>query len=71
MPRTLEQLEAMRDALEDARFAGVRQLSHQGKTVTYTSDSEMAAALRAIERKIAALKRPTISTVRFSTSKGL
>lgn len=71
MARTLAELEAMRDKLEDARFSGLRSVSYAGREVTYTSDSEIKNALHALNRKISDMRKTAPSTVRFSTSKGL
>ena len=63
---TLEELEGMRDALQRARYAGVRTAEYDGHTITYASDAEMARALAALERQIAAQsgKKP-VSVVRI------
>ncbi|MGK9052125.1 phage head-tail joining protein [Neorhizobium petrolearium] len=68
---TLAQLKAWRDALFAARLQGVRRVRDQnGEEVEYRSDSEMAAALRAVDAEIARLKRRPPSTILFRTSKG-
>ena len=64
---------AMRDRLLDARFRGIRRVRDaNGEEVEYRSDSEMAAALVALDQEI---KRRSgnqpVTTIRFSTSKGL
>jgi hypothetical protein len=41
-------------ALQDARYAGVRAVSYDGKTLTYGSDAELAAAIADLETRIAA-----------------
>ena len=51
---TLEELTAQRDALLAARFRGVRTVEIDGRRVTYASDTEMAAAITDLERRIAA-----------------
>jgi len=63
---TLEELEEMRDALQRARYAGVRHVQYEGHLVTYINDAEMARALAALERQISALsgKKP-LSVVRI------
>lgn len=63
-------LEAMRDALLAARFAGVRTVEHDGKRVTHASDGEMAAALADLDRRIAAASAPRVAQFRISSSKG-
>ena len=40
----LERMQALLTALQEARFAGLRSVSYDGKTVTYGSDAELAAA---------------------------
>lgn len=66
----LAQLEAWRDALLKARYAGVRTVEYDGKRVTYASDAEMAAALADLDRRIAAASAPRVAQVRISSSKG-
>jgi len=57
MTMTLDDLKARRDALLAARYSGTRSVSYDGKTVTYGTDAEMAAAIADIERRIARLDR--------------
>jgi hypothetical protein len=63
-------LEAMREALLKARFAGVRTVEYDGRRITYATDAEMAAALADLDRRIAAASAPRVSRVRISSSKG-
>jgi len=50
---TLDQLRSYRDRLLGARFNGVRTVrDSNGEEVTYKSDAELAAALRALEIEI-------------------
>lgn len=49
----LERMQALLTALQEARFAGLRSVSYDGKTVTYGSDAELAAAIRDLEGRIA------------------
>jgi hypothetical protein len=63
-------LEAMRDALLAARFAGVRTVEYEGRRITYATDAEMAAALADLDRRIGAASAPRVSQVRISSSKG-
>ena len=73
MALTLHQLQVARDSLVEARATGVMTFRDQnGEIVTYKSDREMASALAAVDREIAALSgtRPA-HTIRFNTSKGL
>lgn len=48
----LERMQALLAALQEARFAGLRSVSYDGKTVTYGSDAELAAAIRDLEGRI-------------------
>ncbi len=71
---TLASLRAWRDRLFQARVSGAREVQDQnGQRLTYKGDSEMAAALAAVDRAIADAEagRPTPNTIRFTTSKGL
>ena len=54
---TLDDLKARHSALLAARYSGTRSVSYDGKTVTYGSDAELAAALADIERRIASIER--------------
>ena len=69
---TLEEMTAQRDALLTARLRGVRTVEIDGRRVTYATDTEMAAAITDIERRMAAAaeggRRRRILT---SASKGL
>jgi hypothetical protein len=51
---TLEELQNMRDTLRAARYNGALTVRAGDKWVTYKSDKEMATALDALEREIAA-----------------
>ena len=51
----LERMRALLTALQEARFAGLRSVSYEGKTVSYGSDTELAAAIRDLEARIAAV----------------
>lgn len=69
---TLAQLEAWRDRLEDARYSGIRSCrDSNGEEVTYRSDSEMKAALAALNTQIAAAGNRPASIVYPHTSKGV
>ena len=50
----LERMQALLTPLQEARFAGLRSVSYDGKTVTYGSDAELAAAIRDLEARTAA-----------------
>ncbi|WP_298034822.1 hypothetical protein [uncultured Desulfovibrio sp.] len=51
---TIEELQTMRDTLRAARYNGALTVRAGDKWVTYKSDKEMATALDALEREIAA-----------------
>lgn len=69
---TLDEMLVRRDALLAARFRGVRTVEIEGHRITYASDTEMAAALADLERRItvaqAGSRRRIVHT---SASKGL
>lgn len=68
----LADLIAWRDALEAARYSGTRKVVYAGRETEFKSDSEMAAALAALNRQIDAASGSTrISMIRISSSKGL
>ena len=50
---TLDELKLRLSALLTARYSGTRSVSYDGKTVTYGSDAELAAAIRDLEGRIA------------------
>jgi DNA-directed RNA polymerase sigma subunit (sigma70/sigma32) len=64
-------LQAQLDKLQDTRSKGVLRLRMGDEDVTYRTDAELAAAISALERRIAAAKGQTVRTVRFTSSKGL
>lgn len=69
---SLAQLQKWRDELFEARLGSIRTLVDQsGERIEYKSDSEMAAALRAVDAAIAVHKRKPANTILFHTSKGL
>ena len=53
----LERMQALLTVLQEARFAGLRSVSYDGKTVTYGTDAELAAAISDVERRIAKVER--------------
>ncbi len=61
---TLDELKLRHSALMAARYSGTRSVSYDGKTVTYGSDAELAAAIGDIERRIAKLERGTSRILR-------
>ena len=54
---TLDELKLRHSVLLAARYSGTRSVSYDGKTVTYGTDAELAAAIGDIERRIAKLER--------------
>lgn len=54
---TLDDLKSRHSALLVARYSGTRSVSYDGKTVTYGTDAELAAAISDIERRIAKAER--------------
>lgn len=53
----LEQMRALLAALQEARYAGVRSVSYDGKTIAYGSDAELATAINDLETRIATAQR--------------
>ncbi|MGJ8561589.1 MAG: phage head-tail joining protein [Litorimonas sp.] len=54
---TLDELKLRHSVLLAARYSGTRSVSYDGKTVTYGTDAELAAAISDIERRIAKAER--------------
>ena len=54
---TLDDLKSHHSALLAARYSGTRSVSYDGKTLTYGTDAELAAAVFDIERRIAKAER--------------
>ena len=52
---TLDELKLRHSALLGARYSGTRSVSYDGKTVTYGTDAELAAAISDVERRMAKL----------------
>ena len=69
----LERMRALLAALQEARYAGVRSVSYDGKTITYGSDAELANAISDLETRIVAATTGTPRRRRWGTvaSKGL
>jgi len=61
---TLDDLKLRHGALLAARYSGTSSVSYDGKTVTYGSDAELAAAIADIERRIAVLERTSRRVLR-------
>jgi hypothetical protein len=68
---TLDDLKARHSALLAARYSGTRSVSYDGKTVTYGTDAELAAAIGDVERRIAKLQRGTARVLRPHAVKDL
>lgn len=68
----LDRMRTLLNALQEARYAGVRSVSYDGRTITYGSDAEMATAITDLETRLAAAsgapKRRRWGTI---TTKGL
>ena len=69
----IDRMRALLTALQEARFAGLRSVSYDGKTVTYGSDAELAAVIRDLEARIAVVSGASARRRRWGTvaSKGL
>ena len=68
---TLDDLNSHHSALLVARYSGTRSVSYDGKTVTYGTDAELAAAISDIERRIAKAERGAGRILRPYTVKDL
>lgn len=69
---SLTQLTAWRNELVELRASGIRRVVHQnGQTLDYKSDTEMAAAIAALDAQISAATRDGAGRFTFQTSKGL
>ncbi len=69
---TLAELQSWKGALQKARYSGTRRVELGNSTVEYKSDSEMDAALAALDRDIAAASSSQpVRMIRISSSKGL
>ena len=68
------ELQAQWEALQEARASGARRIVTQTggvrKEIEYKTDAEMAAALAALERQMAAFSARPFHTVRIAASKG-
>lgn len=62
---TLDELTARRDRLLRARFNGVLTVRLDGEEVTYKTDSQIAAAMAALETEIAKMMRGTRSRTTY------
>ena len=69
----LERMRTLLAALQEARYAGVRSVSYDGKSINYGSDAELANAISDLESRIATAASGTKRRRRWGTvaSKGL
>ncbi len=69
----LERMRALLAALQEARYAGVRSVSYDGKSINYGSDAELASAITDLETRIATATSGAPRRRRWGTvaSKGL
>ena len=68
---TLSKLLEYRESLEDARYSGTQRVrDSNGEEVEFRGERELARALAAVNRQIAAYDG-TARTIKFQTSKGL
>lgn len=66
MGLSLTELHTLRDRLQRARLAGIREVQDtNGERVVYKSESEMAHALDALDREISAMGRKQPHTIIF------
>ncbi len=68
---TPAELQAWRDALEDARFSGTKVAEVGDYRVEYKTDAEMRRALADLDRRIAAATATPVKEVRIYSTKGL
>lgn len=68
---TIEQMNIKLNALKDARYAGVRSVSYEGRSITYGSDIELKTAISDLESEIANASRPRSRMSRTYAVKGL
>ncbi len=48
----LDRMRALLTTLQEARYAGVRSVSYDGRSITYGSDAEMATVIADLETRI-------------------
>ncbi|MEX0645597.1 MAG: hypothetical protein WD076_09815 [Parvularculaceae bacterium] len=69
---SLSELIAARDALIASRGRPERTVEYDGKSVTYKSDGELAAAIADLDRRIAEIETGgRVKTVLIASSKGV
>ncbi len=67
----ITEMQAQLDALRKARASGARKIEYDTYSVEYKSDSEMAAAIADLERRINTSSGQPVRHVHFLSSKGL
>jgi len=67
----LATLKDQRARLLEIQGKGVKAYEISGRRMEYKSGAEITAAIKDIERRIAALEAQPITMVRFATSKGI
>jgi len=71
---TIQELSEMRAALQASRSTGALRTTFRSggteRTVEYKSDSQMAAALAAIDSEIAAASGTRVNTIQLSFERG-
>ncbi len=67
----VSELETMRDALIRARARGAREVQQGSERVRYGSDAEMATAIADLDSRIRTATKGRLSTIGFSSSKGI
>lgn len=65
------ELQTLRDALVKARARGVRKTEIGDTGIEYRTDSEMAAAIADLDRRIARAGSSRPNVIAFTNSKGL
>lgn len=69
---TIATMQADLEQLRAVRAMGTRAVEYSdGRRVEYRTDSELAAAIADLERRIAVEQRPRVSVVRVTYSKGV
>jgi hypothetical protein len=68
---TLSELQAWRDSLIESRGQPSAKVEYDGKSVTFKSDADLAAAIADLDRRIATAQGVRVRTMFVSTSKGV
>lgn len=64
-------LESQLRELLAVRHGGARRIKFRDRETEFQSDTDLAAAISDLERRIAEAKGSSVRTVRFATSKGV